>query len=98
MHNDAKVCAGQPETQPTPLEQFTQRIEVLSDRLRHQESKLTKISTRLLGDVEREQGVDSAAPPNSGGGEYNNINYAIAVCCDRVDDMESLIQFIEDRF
>ena len=99
MSNDRAICTSEKMPNPiTPLEGFTQRIETLSDRSSVLSNRLTLVIKRILGDVEREQGPDSSAPGNGGDGEYDNMNYAIAVLCDRIDDIESLIRIIEERF
>jgi hypothetical protein len=84
-----------PERENTPLENFTQRIETLSDRLREQRLRLESTSSRILGDSEKP--CNPSDRPDSEPGEYNVMNYAIDTLCNNVDALSDTIEKLTCR-
>lgn len=80
----------------TPLENFTQRIETLSDRLNEQRINITNVVDRIAG-CEAEKGLTGSDRPEAGPGEYNVMNYAIDTLCNRVDSLATEVARMQDH-
>ena len=81
----------------TPLENFIERIDTLSDRTREQKLRLQTLADRILGSEEALVGTGPDRPPAEPG-EYNTINYAIDTLCMHIDGLSAEIEKITCRF
>lgn len=95
MQSESNIAPNVREN--TPLENFTQRIETLTDRIRESRGTLNTILDRIIGTEELGKSAAGQDRPESAPGEYNSMNYAIDTLCTNVDTLQHTISRMQDR-